>query len=118
MPLTKPCIRCGEDAEPGKSRCTECRQPRDRTGQPSASARGYDSRYRTVRARALRLQPWCECGATTNLTVDHSPESWRLIREGNRPTLEWFANGLLTVCCMSCNQRRGSARGTNVTRSD
>ncbi len=116
--LTKPCIACGEDAEPGQSRCRDCRRPRDRTGKPSASARGYDSRYRTIRSRALRMQPWCECGATTNLTVDHTPRSWELIKQGHRPSLEWFAEGLLIVCCQPCNQRRGAARGARVTRQD
>lgn len=119
MPLAKPCIQCGEDAEPGKSRCTACRRPRDRSDQPTREQRGYDYRYRTIRSRALRMQPWCaDCGSDQNLTVDHSKRSWELIKQGQRPALEWFATGLLTVRCQRCNNRRGAARGNNVTRQD
>lgn len=117
--LSKPCLDCGDDAEHGSSRCAQCRRPRDRSHEPSASQRGYDSRYRIVRSRALRMQPWCtDCDSDQNLTVDHSARSWELIKQGQRPSLDWFTAGLLTVCCMACNQRRGAARGANVTRQD
>lgn len=118
MPLPRACIECGESI-PSGSRCADCRLARDRSNLPSREARGYDYRYRTIRARALRLQPWCtDCGTDQQLSVDHSKRSWELIKQGQRPTMQWFAEGLLTVVCMPCNRRRGNARGAGVTRRD
>lgn len=114
--LSRSCIECGDDAEPGKSRCHDCRLPQ--SPRPSATQRGYGSRYQRLRAKAIALQPWCECGAVDNLSVDHTPRSWELIEAGHKPTLDWFANGLMTVRCLACNRARGAARGNNVTRHD
>ena len=117
MALQRACLGCGESV-PSGSRCDDCKRPRDRSNELSASQRGYDHHYRRLRAKALALQPWCACGATENLTVDHSPKSWELIADGHRPTLAWFADGLLRVSCLRCNIAAGHARGAGVTRTD
>lgn len=67
---------CTKAAPPGQSRCPECttrrraatRKPDTR---PSATARGYDQRWRRTRAEHLRLEPTCRvCGAAAT-HVDH-----------------------------------------------
>lgn len=68
--LSKPCLACGEDAEPGKSRCADC-QPK-RTTTLSRAERHRTSAWDRLSARLRKASPFCErCGATTDLTVDH-----------------------------------------------
>lgn len=94
------CIACGEVA-PG-TRCEECqteREARTTERKGSATARGYDSRWQRLSARARRLQPFClDCGSAEDLTADH---------------LVWPARTLadVEVVCRSCNSRRGATRG-------
>lgn len=57
---------CAAPAQPGHSRCavhaTALRAEYDRA-RPSAAARGYDDRWRVIRAMYLKRHPHCElCG--------------------------------------------------------
>ena len=68
-----PCMTCGEPSE-----ATYCPEHTRHSWKPSAAARGYDWRWLQLSRRARRLQPFCsDCGATDDLTADHSPEAWR-----------------------------------------
>lgn len=110
-----PCTRCGEPTR--QTQCNECQPVSDRqrvrTDQQvktSPAARGYDSRWRRLSERARKIQPFCtDCGSTTDLQADHSPEAW-----------ERYKRGLplrvidVEVTCGRCNRARGAARGSHV----
>lgn len=84
---------------------------------PSATARGYPDWWQRLSETARAWQPFCtDCGSLDNLTLDHSPEAWRLIDQGKRLTLNHVAAGLLTVVCAVCNRKRGAARGQHLSR--
>lgn len=94
-----PCLTCGELST--GSRCPDhsAQKVREREAtRLGSSARGYDSSWRRLVARALRLQRFCsDCGATERLTGDH---------------LRWPAVTLadVEVVCLGCNIRRGTQR--------
>ena len=112
--MNRACIGCGLVIDKG-TRCNDCR-PRRPPG-PSATQRGYGSHWEALSKQARKLQPWCsDCGSPDNLTVDHSPQSWKKLDAGKRLSLNDFRNGLLTVRCIKCNIASGSARGPNVSR--
>jgi 5-methylcytosine-specific restriction endonuclease McrA len=71
--VLKPCLGCGEPTN--GSRCADCQLPRTQPAdRPSATQRGYDSRWQALSKRLRKRSPFCEwpgCGSTTNLTVDH-----------------------------------------------
>lgn len=104
----KPCLVCGEPS-PGP-RCPE--HPEQTSHQATATQRGYDSKWSRLSRRARRLQPWClDCHATEDLSADHSPEAWRRHERGLPIRLED-----IEVVCLSCNTKRGAARGDGVGR--
>lgn len=111
----RPCLRCGR-LTMNPSRCdvhqTEWLQARQRqrdAERGSASQRGYDSKYRRIRAQVLkgwRAQHGDRCPgwqvpehAATDLTVDHIVT----LVEGGTHRRE-----NLRILCRSCNSRRGS----------
>ena len=101
------CITCGEPSE--ATRCTEHhRETRQaRRGKPKLTAhqQGYDSRWTRLSKRARKLQPWCtDCGATTELQADHSPEAWERYYAGKAIRLQD-----IDVVCRDCNNARGQA---------
>lgn len=97
----KPCVECGEPS--ARSRCPDHSLP-DRKEQ--AQRRGYDSRWRRLSKKARALQPFCsDCGTTTDLQADHSPEAWEYQERGIPIPLR-----LVDVVCGDCNRRRGQAR--------
>ncbi|MCH5641431.1 hypothetical protein [Gordonia sp. ABSL49_1] len=107
----KPCIVCGTPAF--GTRCPDHRLP---DHQPPASARGYDTAWRKLSARARRLQPFCsDCGAVDDLQADHSPEAWQRKAAGKTIRLQD-----IDVVCGPCNRTRGAARtnGKLLTRGD
>lgn len=117
MRLPSPCIICGRSTD--GTRCNECtkNQPQaprlKHLNKISNQEAGYNSRWRRLSARARRLQPFCsDCGATDNLSADHSPEAWRRHEQGLAIRLED-----IDVVCMPCNLKRGPARGQDA-RSD
>lgn len=97
------CMTCGEPSE-----ATYCPEHTRHSWKPSAAARGYDWRWLQLSRRARRLQPFCsDCGATEDLTADHSPEAWRRKEAGLVIRLKD-----VDVVCRGCNARRGRARPT------
>ncbi|VBA62108.1 hypothetical protein LAUMK41_05495 [Mycobacterium attenuatum] len=102
-----PCLVCGEP----------CSGPRCTTHtvdtQPAANARGYDWAWTKLSKRARKLQPFCiDCGATTDLHADHSPEAWARKAAGLPIRLKD-----IDVVCRLCNVRRGAARGDAPRRT-
>lgn len=105
----QPCLECGELSE--QRRCPA----HTISTKPSARERGYDKAWDRLSRRARRLQPFCiDCGATTDLQADHSPQAWRRREQGLPIRLED-----VDVVCGPCNRRRGAARpwGVGVNRS-
>ena len=104
MPLS-PCLGCGEPTE--GTRCGPCAYKREQDAErPTREQRGYDRRWRRLSERARRLQRFCsDCGATDDLTTDHSPEAWRRRSRGLAIRLQD-----VDVVCVACNNRRGRAR--------
>ena len=106
----RPCTDCGEPSP--ATRCPDCGIERE-ARRGSASSRGYDAAWARLSARARRLQPFCtDCGATENLTVDHTPEAWQRKAQGKAIRLCDVA-----VVCGPCNTCRGPARG-RAARTD
>lgn len=102
-----PCLECGEPAD--TTRCSECasehrRAQHDRKSPPAA--RGYDAAWNRLSMRARRLQPFCsDCGATTDLQADHSPEAWERKAAGLPLRLRD-----IDVVCGYHNRQRGAQR--------
>lgn len=98
------CLECGQPSP--EPRCEDHARP---TNRPSRAA-GYDAAWDRLSRRARRLQPFCsDCGATTDLTCDHSPEAWKRKERGLSIRLED-----VDVVCRACNSRRGAARTRGV----
>lgn len=105
--LPRPCIVCGEPTSGG--RCDAHTVQRQHTKTPTE--RGYDRAWTKLSARARRLQPWCsDCGATDDLTTDHSAEAWRRHNAGKPIRIRD-----VDVVCRSCNSKRGPARTRGST---
>lgn len=103
------CVECGAAAE--GSRCTEHRL-KDSRPKPAAANAAYDYAWKRLSRRARALQPFCvDCGTTTDLQTDHTPEAWQRKERGLAIRLED-----VDVVCGACNRARGAARGDNVTR--
>ncbi len=102
--VPRPCLDCGEPA--AATRCPPCEAERQQhvdQQRGHASARGYDTAWRRLRARAVKLQPFCldaHLGACEGpLTGDH---------------LRWPARTLTDVEVVC--RRHNSARGAQRTR--
>lgn len=105
MSLLKPCLECGELTE--TPRCEEhTPKPVSRPKAVSTTERGYGWRWQKLSEKARRMSPFCEtCGATEDLTTDHTPEAWKRHNEGKAIRLQD-----VSVLCRSCNSRKGRAR--------
>lgn len=118
MKLKTPCIDCGEVAD--NTRCTACNAKKEtarKRGKPrarkSTKDRGYTGAWRRLSEQARQLQPFCsDCGATTDLQADHTPEAWKRYEQGLPIRLSD-----IDVLCGPCNRSRGAARGKHA-RSD
>lgn len=114
MKLRTPCIDCGVPVK--ATRCEDCskkserlriRSGRRHSRKASPKERGYDEKWRRLSERARRLQPFCsDCGETSDLQADHSPEAWRRYERGLPIRLKD-----IDVTCAECNRKRGQARG-------
>ena len=94
--MIKPCTDCGVLVR-DSSRCLQCHKVY-KGSRPSASKRGYDSKWRKLSKELRRLQPWCSfCGLAADLTVDHI-----------LPLSMGGTNDItnLRVLCRSCNSGR------------
>lgn len=102
--LLKPCIEAGCGELSDGPRCMDHRKPELPKG--SSTQRGYDYTWRKLSEKARRLQPFClDCGATDDLTTDHSPEAWARKAKGLPIRLRD-----VSVLCRPCNSARGAAR--------
>ena len=77
------------------ARCDEHRQAYE-TGRGSASDRGYDDRWRSIRRAFLQVHPLCSCGAPAT-EVDHKDGS------GPRGNNDWSN---LEAMCKPCHSRK------------
>lgn len=117
--MLSPCLDCGELAE--GSRCEDCAERaaairvarnRPHATKSPAAARGYDWRWDKLSRIARRMQPFCsDCGATSDLQCDHTPEAWQRKKQGKRIRIDD-----VDVVCGRCNRKRGAARGESVRR--
>lgn len=95
----------------GGAYCTECR-PTNGTAaarrlteqhRGTRHERGYDNAWIRLSERARKRQPFClDCGATDDLTTDHSAEAWRRKAAGKSIRLKD-----VDVVCRRCNSERG-----------
>lgn len=112
----KICLNCGEPSE--QSYCDEHLQEIRKEQRPAKKLtperRGYDAAWRRLSRKARKLQPFCsDCGATTDLQLDHTPETWERYRARKPITLAHTGG----VVCSSCNRQRGDARTPGGGRS-
>lgn len=100
------CATCGDLTE--GTYCAQHR-PKDNRGKNRRHA-GYDAAWDRLSARARRLQPFCSaCGATTDLTGEHTPQAWERKAAGKPIRLQD-----IDVLCRSCNSKAGAARGEKI----
>lgn len=89
----RPCIICGAPCE--GARCEQHKLPARPKASPSA--RGYDRRWQAISRWVRAMSPVCaNCGATSDLTVDH-------LRPGK--VVESLDD--VQVLCRRCNARKG-----------
>lgn len=106
------CSMCGApfDRDMGIAQCEACK-PRDDGSKDAKRGnrheRGYDNTWERLSKRARKLQPFClDCGATDDLTGDHTEEAWKRREAGKVIRLQD-----IEVVCRRCNSERGAARG-------
>lgn len=101
------CLSCGDLSQ--NSYCDEHLlevRKAQRPKKASSTARGYGSRWARLSRKARTLSPFCEdCGATTDLQADHTPEAWERYYAGKVIRLQD-----ISVVCGPCNRARGQAR--------
>lgn len=115
--LKSVCPDCGTVFERNgkQGSCDDCKPQRDHKlknfNRPSPRESGYDYKWRKLSERARRISPFCEdCGATDDLTADHSVEAWRRKEQGKAIRLKD-----ISVVCRRCNSERGAARGEQAS---
>ncbi len=70
--------------------------------RPSASTRGYGAEWREIRAKVLRLRPWCsECAARGKRTKATDVDHVVALRRGGTNDI----NNLMPLC-HSCHSRK------------
>lgn len=106
--MMKPCLICGTPSD--DTRCAE--HPARPVRKLNARQSGYDTAWDKLSRRARAAQPWCtDCGATSDLQCDHTPQAWARKAAGKPIRLQD-----VDVVCGPCNRDRGKARGEGVTR--
>lgn len=98
------CTNPAHQAQPKRRPFTRKPDPR-----PSASRRGYDARWRKVRARHLKQSPYCEdCGRPAT-DVDHIPDRVELVAKGvPDPDAEQYLHSR----CHSCHSKKTHSKKT------
>lgn len=110
--LRVPCLDCGEPTK--ATRCEECSKQSENmrirkhsAKKQTTAGRGYGGAWQRLSKRARELQKFCsDCGATTDLQGDHSPQAWKRYEKGLPLRLSD-----IDVVCGHCNRKRGAARG-------
>ena len=105
------CLTCGELSQASycEEHIREVRKAQKPKRTTSAHQQGYDSRWRRLSLKARTLQPFCsDCGATEDLQLDHTRETWQRIEDRLPIRLEHTGG----VVCGPCNRARGAARTT------
>jgi 5-methylcytosine-specific restriction enzyme A len=97
--MLKPCLVCSTLSH--WSRC-----PSHRIKRPSATSRGYDSKWQRISKAQIKAVPWCQCqgcglhsgpcNAESDLTADHVRP---LARGGT-------ADGPTMTLCRACNSSK------------
>lgn len=114
--LQSVCPGCGavftRDTGTNTAYCPDCR-PKDeswRLRDKTTDQRGYGYNWQQLSKRARRLQPFCtDCGATEDLTADHTEQAWQRYDAGKTVRLKD-----IDVVCRGCNSERGKARGDDI----
>lgn len=107
----QPCIECGELAQRNRCETHKLKQP---DYKPDATRRGYDYAWEKLSRKARKLQPFCsDCGATSDLQADHSPQAWERHGQGKPIRLQD-----IDVVCGPCNRKRGNQRPGGKPRLD
>ena len=118
--LDSVCPDCGgvftRDGTDNRAACKDCRPADDGAARArrmvgTTTERGYGSRWQRLARKARALQPFCsDCGATDDLTGDHSIEAWKRHDAGKTVRLQD-----IDVVCRRCNSERGAARGGSAS---
>ncbi len=73
--------------------------------RPTTKQRGYGGSWRRFSLAVRRAHPYCaECGATSDLTVDHLDE------RDDSTSIRSTALDRVRVLCRACNSRRQATR--------
>lgn len=109
----KVCPGCGQPVP--ATPCDRCRPPSTPgTHTATRTARGYDNRWLRLRARAIRLQPWCaDCGLQGNPRTGHTDDPNNpLTGDHDEPLARSPQRRLdpenIVIRCRRCNSRKGS----------
>lgn len=106
------CSICGAayERDMERAQCETCKPKDDgarEVDRGNRHERGYDNTWQRLSKRARQLQPFClDCGATDDLTGDHTEEAWKRREAGKVIRLQD-----IEVVCRRCNSERGAARG-------
>ena len=96
---------CPEILTDGRTRCAK-HPGRSRDTRPSAAGRGYDTRWRRIRAQFLKAHPLC-CLCRRPATVpDHHPLSRRELVAAGDPHPDAWRN--LRPLCESCHNAKSA----------
>lgn len=97
---------CAECGEPSQGTYCDVHKPAPAPRVRPSRSVGYDTAWDKLSKRARKLQPFCtDCGATEDLTGEHTPRAWDRKNRGLPIRLVD-----IEVLCRVCNSRRGAAR--------
>jgi 5-methylcytosine-specific restriction enzyme A len=119
MPIRprRPCNMrgCPNLVAPGDGYCpihaAAARSPDER---PSPTARGYDGRWRRIRANVLSAEPLCrQCLADGRVVVATVVDHIRPLRDGGT-----HARDNLQPLCESCHNKKSAREGNAIRRAE
>lgn len=102
------------------SRCHDCHRARMRQADRDTYRRNgprdrperqlQRGAWQRLSKRARALQPFCsDCGSTSDLQADHTPQAWARVLSGKAIRLQD-----VQVVCGECNRQRGEAQPGSV----
>lgn len=98
----------------GSTRCGAHARRRSPDTRPTASARGYDARWRRVRAQFLKLHPVCALCPAQATVADHHPVERRDLLAAGEPHPD--AHHHLRGLCSSCHGRKSAREAARARR--